>query len=422
MNDRTRSGLLSRRNFLKRSSLIPLSGLLAQAPAIGADTRRAAFREQVQAAVIGFGPQGRDIAATLTRIPEVDLVAVADTYGVMLRRAQRAAPGVATFEDYREALDNPDISTVFIATPTHLHKHIALDALSAGKHVYVEAPMASTIDDARAMAQAARDNPDLIFQVGLLARSHPNYRSVFQFVRSGALGKATMTRSQWHVKESWRRASPNREREIAQNWRLDAEVSTGLIGEAGTHQIDPALWFLGLRPTAVTGLGQIMLWDDGRQVPDTIQAIFELEGGAPMLYDATLTSSFDAAYDTYSGRDSTIMFRDHRAWMFKEVDAPLLGWEVYARKDQFYKELGIALVANATQLDAQDISPTEDDPNLETPLWYALRDFIDNHAFGPYLPAASYQAGFEAAVVAIRANEAILQGTRLAYDDALFEI
>ncbi len=422
MKDRTYGDLLSRRNFLKRSSLIPLSGLLAQAPAIGADARRATFREQVQAAVIGFGPQGRDIAATLTRIPEVDLAAVVDTYNVMLQRAQRSAPGVATFENYREVLDNPDISTVFIATPTHLHKQIALDALSAGKHVYVEAPMASTIDDARAMAQAARDNPNLIFQVGLYARSHPNYRSVFQFIRSGALGKATMTRSQWHTKESWRRASPNREREIAQNWRLDAEVSTGLIGEVGTHQLDPTLWFLGKRPVAVTGLGQIMLWNDGRLVPDTIQAVFELEDGVPMLYDATLTSSFDAAYDTYSGRDSTIMFRDHRAWMFKEVDAPLLGWEVYARKDKFYKETGIALVANATQLDAQDISPTEDDPNLETPLWYALRDFIDNHAFGPYPPAASYEVGFEMAVITIKANEAILQGTRIDYDNALFEI
>ena len=422
MNDRTYGGLLSRRNFLKRSSLIPLSGLLAQSPSIGAAARRTGFREQVRTALIGFGPQGRDIAATLSRIPEADIAAVVDNYDVMLRRAQRSMPEVPGFEDYRAVLDNPDISTVLIATPTHMHKQMALDALSAGKHVYVEAPMASTIEDARAMAQAARDNPDLIFQVGLLARSHPNYRSVSQFVRSGALGKTTMARAQWHAKESWRRIAPNREREMALNWRLDAEVSTGIIGEIGTHQLDPALWFLGQRPKAVTGLGQIMLWDDGRQVPDTLQAIFELEDGVPMLYDATLTSSFDAAYDTYSGRDSTIMFRDHRAWMFKEVDAPMLGWEVYARKDQFYKELGIALAANATQLDAQDISPTEDDPNLETPLWYALREFIDNHAFGPYLPAASYEVGFEAAVVAIRANEAILQGTRLTYDDTLFAI
>ncbi len=422
MNDRTHGGLLSRRNFLKQSSLIPLSGLLAQSPSIGAAARRTGFQEQVQTALIGFGPQGREIAATLTRIPEANLAAVVDNYNVMLRRSQRSMPETPTFEDYRAVLENPDISTVFIATPTHTHRQIALDALSAGKHAYVEAPMASTIEDARAMAQAARDNPNLIFQVGLLTRSHPNYRSVFQFIRSGALGRATMARAQWRSKESWRRVSPNREREIAQNWRLDAEVSTGLIGEIGMHQLDPAFWFLGKRPAAVTGLGQIMLWDDGRKTPDTIQAVFELEDGVPLLYDATLTSSFDGAYDTYSGRDSTIVFRDHRAWMFKEVDAPLLGWEVYARKDQFYKELGIALAANATQLDAQDISPTEDDPNLETPLWYAMRDFIDNHAFGPYLPAASYEVGFEAAVVAIRANEAILQGTRLAYDDALFEI
>ena len=142
-----------------------------------------------------------------------------------------------------------------------------------------------------------------------------------------------------------------------------------------------------------------------------------------MMYDATLASSFDDAYEIYFGTDSAIIFRDKgKAWMFKEVDSPLLGWEVYARKDRFYKETGIALLANATKLDAQNQDPTEDDPSIESPLWYALQEFMENHAFGPFPPSSDYQKGFEAAVVAIKANEAITQNTRVEIDPSLFSI
>jgi predicted dehydrogenase len=272
------------------------------------------------------------------------------------------------------------------------------------------------------MAVAAKAASKQVFQVGHLYRSEPTHRSVFQFIRSGALGKPVMARAQWHTKQSWRRASPNQERERAQNWRLDADVSTGLIGEVGLQQLDMAFWIMQALPTSVTGAGQVMLWDDGREVPDTIQTIFAFPNEARLIYDATLASSFDGEYDLYFGSASTIMLRDSKAWMFKEVDAPMLGWEVYARKDTFYKEQGIALVANATQLDAQNQDPAADDPNVETPLWYALKEFMDNINFGPYPPSAGYQEGYQAAVVAIKAHEAIMQNTTITFEDAWFNL
>ncbi len=419
---------LSRRNFLKRSTMASLFGLSGAVEIIPeAIARPGAVEAGTQAPVnfglIGYGARGRELAATLARVPDANLVAVCDNYEVMLRRSKRDFPEASTHSDYREVLDNADIQSVLIATPTHLHRDIAIAALDAGKNVYCEAPMASTIEDAKAMALAARAAENQIFQVGQVYRSNPQHRSVFQFIRSGALGKPAMGRGQWHAKQSWRRTSPNRDRERALNWRLDAAVSTGLIGEVGLHQLDVAFWVLGEIPKAVTGFGQVIAWPDGREVPDTIQAIFEFPGGMNMMYDATLASSFDDAYELYFGSDSTIIFRDRgKAWMFKEVDAPLLGWEVYARKDKFYKETGIALLANATQLDAQNQDPTEDDPNVESPLWYALKEHMDNHAFGPYPPAANYEKGYQAAVVAIKANEAIIQNTRVEIDPALLSL
>src|SRR6185503_14859955 len=94
-------------------------------------------------------------------------------------------------------------------------------------------------------------------------------------------------------------------------------------------------------------------------------------------YDCTLVNSFDAEYEMYYGSDAALMIRDNKAWMFKEVDAPLLGWEVYARKDSFYKETGIALAANATKLKAIGKKATENaGPDEESPLHYALDAFL----------------------------------------------
>ena len=380
-------------------------------------------RDDVHFGIIGYGPQGREITDTLARVPGAHVSAICDTYAPMLRRAQRNVPDAIRHEDYREILDNTNIQSVIVATPTHLHHDIVINALDAGKNVYCEAPMASSIDDAKSIARAARAATDQIFQVGQIYRSNPQHRSVFQFMRSGAIGKPVMARGQWHAKDSWRRASPNQDRVRELEWRLDPAVSTGLIGEAALLQMDVAYWVLGELPSSVHGFGQTMLWDDGREVPDTIQTIFEFPSGLHMTFDATLGSSYEDAYEVYMGSDSTIVFRDRgKAWMFKEVDSLMLGWEVYARRDRFYKETGIALLANATQLDAQNLDPTEDDPNVETPLWYAMQEFMDNHAFGPYPPAANWERGLEAVAIAITANQAITSRTHKKIPSSLYTL
>jgi predicted dehydrogenase len=417
---------MDRRNFLRRGSLASLAAMVGAVEIQAQPKSRPAFgrlggKEQVNCAIIGFGEWGRELATTLGRIENANIVAVADSFPIMLQRASRALPNAATHEDYRRVLEDPNVKAVFIATPTHLHREIAVAALQAGKNVYCEAPLAHTIEDAQAIAQAAAQANRQVFQSGLLYRSNPQHRSVFQFIRSGALGQPTQGRAQWHRKQSWRRASATRERERELNWRLDSSVSLGLIGEVGIHQLDTADWIFQGLPTAVTGSGQIMQWTDGREVADTIQSVFEFPSGLHLTYNATLTNSFDGEYDMFYGSDSTIMMRDSKAWMFKEVDAPMLGWEVYARKDRFYRESGIALVADATQLDAQGVDPAADDPNVETPLFYALEEFMDNNLRGPFPPSAGYKQGYDATVVVIKANEAIVGNKRVPIDPALFD-
>lgn len=404
----------------------------------------------VNCGIIGCGAWGRDqIANTLATLPNAPVVAICDGYAPFLKRAQQSAPKAEPFSDYRKLLESKTVQAVLIATPSHQHKEIVLAALQAGKHVYCEAPLANTIEDARDIAQAAKNSLKLNFQSGLQMRSDPHRHFLVQFLRAGAMGKPVRARAQWNKKQSWRRTSPNPEREKELNWRLDGKVSLGLAGELGIHQMDVVTWFMNTRPMAVTGFGSLIQWRDGRDVPDTVQAIFEYPNGVQFGYEATLANSFDSDYEMFYGTDSAVMLRGNKAWMFKEVDAPLLGWEVYARKDEFYRETGIALVANATKLVAQGNKPVEEAPYSSTPLHYALEAFISNtsalagdvenftSSFGndpkalkEYLaplgksraPAAGYEQGFEATVLAIKANEAITKGKRIVLQNEWFEI
>jgi predicted dehydrogenase len=343
------------------------------------------------------------------------------------------------------------VQAVFIATPPQQHLELVVASLKAGKHVYCEAPLAHTIEDAKAIALAAKAAPKQIFQAGLQMRSDAQRHFLLPFIRSCALGTSIMGRAQWHKKQSWRAASPNPDREKALNWRLDRATSHGLMGEMGIHQVDQAGWFLNARPVAVTGFHSLLKWKDGRDVPDTIQAVIEFPEGVHFTYDATLANSFDADYEVYYGTDAAVMMRENKAWMFKEVDSPLLGWEVYAKKEMFYKETGIALVAGASKQENLIKKQGDAVPLENTPLYQALGNFLANvfdqeaaiqsfvDSFGAddeaalmaqleketvprRKPFASALDGFQATVTAIKANEAILSGQRLEFKDEWYQL
>ena len=214
---------------------------------------------------------------------------------------------------------------------------------------------------------------------------------------------------------------------------MDKAISPGLIGEVGIHQIDVASWFLNKKPVAVSGFGGVLAWNDGRQVPDTVQAVIEYPGGVRLSYDATLANSFDGAYELFQGTDAAVMLRDVRAWMFKEPDATALGWEVYAFKEKIGDETGIALVADATKLLAAGKEPgkNRDTDPKRTPLYFACEWFANSiRNFGKPKNddspeknwSSGYQEGYDATVIALKANEAVTTGTRIAFTKEMFDV
>ncbi|MEY3276616.1 MAG: hypothetical protein RL153_1884 [Verrucomicrobiota bacterium] len=436
---------LNRRGFVKAGSVAAFLAAMGGVPLTAQEAEKAAaqaagegkvlpppkadpsYKEKppgppVKCAVIGLGSHGRDIVTTLAKLPNAPVVALCDHYKQAFRRAAEAAPQARQVQDYREVLSSPDVQAVIIATPSHQHRDIALAAMQAGKHVYLEAPLAHTVADAKAIAAAAKALPaKQVFQSGLQWRENPQHHHVLKFIRTGATGRLATSRGQSNRKQSWRRSSPNGDREKALNWRLYRDTSPGLAGEVGIHSLDLARWYHDALPVAVHGLGGVMQWNDDRDVPDTVTVVAEFPGGYRHTFSATLANSFEGEHDVFAGSDAAVLIRDNKAWMFKETDAPLLGWEVYARKDDFLNDSGIALVANATKILAQGKKPAEAASQTEAPLQYALGRFVENINDGTR-PVADWKSGLEATVLALRANEAVLKGGRIAIDPSDFVV
>jgi hypothetical protein len=181
--------------------------------------------------------------------------------------------------------------------------------------------------------------------------------------------------------------------------------------------------------------------------------VIEFPGGVRMNYNASLATSFDSEYELLYGTEATVMMRDGKAWLFKEVDSALLGWEVYARKDNFHKETGIALVLDGSKQKQLSDEATGSAPTQLPQHYYALQAFLanchevsgevedfranygsdDQAALAQHLAtiaqgretsrqAAGYLEGYVATVFALKVNEAVTTGKRVEFQKEWFEL
>ena len=426
----TESGI-DRRDFLKGAAatvalLMAADGLgMSQVLAADADVKPIAG-PAVKIGVIGLGQWGRDIVTALSKMPSAKVTAICDTYEAFVTRAAKTVTDAKAYSDYKELLASPDVEAVIIATPTHLHKEIALAAIAADKHVYCEAPLASSIEDAKAIAIAGNGSKK-VFQTGLQGRKNPLYEHVSSFVKSGCMGTPAEARAQSNRRQSWKRMAPSADREKEMNWRLSKDTSLGLVGELGIHSIDLVNQYLNAVPVAVTGFGSIMAWKDGRDVPDTVQCVMEYPKDVRLTFSSTIVSSFGGEYTLIQGSESSLMLREDRGWMIKEADSPLIGWEPYARKEQIFEETGICMLADASKILATGGEPDKDSPKEQTkevtsePLYVALESFT-RCIREDSKPAAGALEGLQSAVTVIKANEAIMSGSKIAYAPDMFEL
>ncbi len=394
---------VSRRQFLLWTALAGAVGSRAEGQIPSVD------REPLGISLIGTGDWGRTLLGYLIKVPGFRLISLCDLYEPHLKRALQIAGGPTSPEtDYRRVLDDKQVSAVIVATPPHTHRPIVSDALQAGKHVWCEVPLAHTVEECGALAQTG-SQASVTVQVGLQKRYNPTVVQALKFHRAGAIGRAISWSGRWNRKESWRRVARDRAMEDQINWRLNPDLSGGLVTEVLLHHFDLASTFLGGPPVRVQAWGSLLLWQDGRQMPDTVTALLTFSDQVRADFHATLANSFQEVWDIFTGEYGTMFFQGLRGLLFREADARPLGWEVYAKREKLGRSEGYIIVANATKLLEQGKLPGEigvSETLEDNEIYQALASFLQCCRTGTR-PVANLQRGLEASVVALKAFQSL---------------
>src|ERR1043166_1165467 len=182
---------MKRREFIKR--VAQTTAVISATSALSAERVRGA-NERVHVALIGCGGRGRLVSRLMREVPNVDFVGVCDVYDRHAADAREwAGSNCKSFRDFRKVLELKEVDAVLIATPDHWHSMPAVLAWQAGQDVYVEKPLAYTIQEGRAIVDAARRYHRVV-QVGTQHRSAPHYKEAQGIIQSGALGPVRFVR------------------------------------------------------------------------------------------------------------------------------------------------------------------------------------------------------------------------------------
>jgi predicted dehydrogenase len=303
---------LNRREFIRTGS----AAVTADALAIGGGrnyllaTGQAApvprsANDRIEVALIGAGGQGQGDASDAVKVPGAKLVAVSDLYESRLTRVkERWGPDLQTTRDYREILSRPNIDAVIIATPDFWHKQAAVDAMNAGKDVYLEKPMIHLYSDGQEIIETARKT-NRILQVGSQRVSSIIHKKGQELFQAGAIGQLVAVESWWDRPpfeaaatfnstipsdaspqtidwDRWLGSTPK----VPFNanyffqWRKWKAYGSGVAGDLFVHLFS-GLHFVTstIGPTRAAAMGGIRYWKDGRDQPDVLLGLFDYPEG-----------------------------------------------------------------------------------------------------------------------------------------------
>jgi predicted dehydrogenase len=327
---------LDRRNFLKAASLAAagtnLHLLAESSPELALPLAQAASpNNQIQFALIGAGIRGQSDASVAVQVPGAKIVAVADSYDGRLAHSKELwGDNLFTTRDYREVLARQDVDAVIIATPDHWHRTIAVDAMKAGKDVYLEKPMIHVYEDGPRMIETARAT-NRILQVGSQRVSSIVYAKAKELLASGAIGQLNMVTARWDRNSSigaWNYTVPldastttcdwpgflgsapkiSFDAERFFQWRKWKDYGTGVAGDLFVHLFSGTHFITGaIGPTRAMATGAIRFWKDGRDVPDVLLGLFDYPEGFNLSLRVNFVNGGEESEGlTFTGSEGTM--------------------------------------------------------------------------------------------------------------------
>ncbi|KKC38044.1 hypothetical protein WH87_10515 [Devosia epidermidihirudinis] len=216
---------------------------------------------QLRIGIIGLGWFGEIHAETIIGIPSLKLDALCTRNAERLAQQGEKFGVQKLYADYNDMLADPNIDAVSICTMWDQHTEPAIAALKAGKHVFLEKPIASTVEDARKIVAASKDSKGILF-IGHIARFNPRFRMAKQAIDAGRIGKIVALSSRRNIPAAW---TPEILNKIGP-----------IVGDA-IHDTDLMLWLTGDR--IVSAYAQTVSVRDLKN-PDIGQTMFRFSSGA----------------------------------------------------------------------------------------------------------------------------------------------
>jgi predicted dehydrogenase len=307
--------------MISRRSFIVASGLTALA-----STRVFGANDTVRIGVIGAGHRMKGLLDAADKVgPRYEIVAVSDVYGPSRDAIQERSLGLATTHlDYREVLDkDKDIDAVIIASPDHWHVRMAVDALAAGKDVYLEKPVTHTLEEGATLTRAVRSSKQIL-QCGMQQRSWTHFRDAVDLIQGGSLGRVVQVRTYWWQNyyrsrppkamdpqaldwKLWLGSAPDQpfSQEKFDHWRWFWNFGGGAMTDLFTHWIDVVQWAMKSdQPRQAFMLADKYVFDQW-DCPDTIQAAFRYPG-FDVVYEGMMNSSIDDGGLEFRGTEATL--------------------------------------------------------------------------------------------------------------------
>ncbi len=435
-----------RRDFLKKAAIGTLGfsvmGFSAKSYAniLGANDR-------VRVGIVGFSDRFRSslYPAFMDHAKELnfEFVGVSDIWNRRRDEAEAYAKSkhgikLKKYRNNDELYSKKDIDAVIISTADFQHALMGVEAVRNGKDVYLEKPMAETMEDARALLKAVNETGKIV-QIGSQRRSAPNYIAANDYIRSGKFGDIKMVEMTWNVNQPGRWRRPELVSQIRKEdtdwdrflmnrpkvawdprkyleYRLFWPYSSGIPGQWMSHQIDTVHWFTGLEhPRSVTANGGIYMWQDGRENPDTLTAVFDYgpandaAKGFQVVYSSRFSNSAGGVKELYYSNGGMLNLDTNKitseGGLTQEM-ANAMGMQANLLPEYTLPDQTVSTDAN-----------TGGDPMTSLHMRNWMQSVRNRQT-----PNASVKAGYNHSVANIMTRIAMQTGKRVTFDDAKQEV
>jgi predicted dehydrogenase len=364
----------TRRRFLEGSAGVGAGHVASSLLSARSYAAVVGANDRVQIGVIGTGGRASQLIDHLIPKPRdpvqggipqwktksvdgADLVAVADVYEPHCNQAAaRAGPKAAKFHDYRKLLEQKEVQAVIIAAPDHWHKQMLLDAVAAGKDVYLEKPATHTLGEGPEEIRAV-ENSGRIVQTGTQQRSWPHYVQGKEIVASGALGVVRLVEAFWFMNygvrgvkdlpgsqpppanldwKSWLGSAPDQPFNPMKfrTWRQFWDFGGGNLADLMTHAIETVHWYMECdTPASAVGLGRTFDWPF--ECPDSLSCTLEYPKGFLVSYTGGHTLGTDFGSIIFRGSKATLEISRAALALYEEDRGR--GWPKFNRTERRWR-------------------------------------------------------------------------------------